>query len=204
MKTKILTIIFISLIGCNQSKNEIKQIKKITVMKKIDSTYLKKIKEFNTQNEKLQLTQNDTIIELKDQGKTYFESKRKKDESFSNYTIYDKKNSMMIKSGTHFYNCPVGIYKKYNEKGELIEEINRDENFTFSIYSLIEKIKKTYDINLNDGKQSRSINRGIDDQTGKLIYKIKYDINAIDGNFKYLIIDAKNGEIISQGEQQIM
>ncbi|UFH35062.1 hypothetical protein [Flavobacterium acetivorans] len=185
-------------------ENKIKQIKKMTVMKKIDNNYLKKIKEIDTENEKIQFIKNDTFIELKDQGETYFESKRKSSESISNFIIYDKKNNLMIKSGTYFYNSPIGIYRKYNEKGEILEEINKDEGFSFSVYDLIEKIKLTHNVNLNDGKLDRSVHRGVDNKSGKLIHEINYDINVNKGDFKYIKIDAKTGEILSERKQQLL
>jgi alpha-N-acetylglucosamine transferase len=78
----ILSLVFILLIGCHgQKKEKIKSINSTIVMKKLDSNYLNKIKEINKENEKIQFTENDTVIELTDGGDFFFETKRKNNES---------------------------------------------------------------------------------------------------------------------------
>jgi hypothetical protein len=110
----------------------------------------------------------------------------------------------MVTSGTRFYDSSIDIFRRYNEKGEIIEEINRNENFSFSVYDLIEKIKITHKINLNDGELDRHVFRGIDKEINKPIYKIKYDINKNDGTYKYITVDGETGQILSEGNSQFL
>ncbi|WP_264551929.1 hypothetical protein [Flavobacterium sp. N2038] len=205
MKTKMI-VIFFAFLSCNESKKEniSAPINNTIIMKKINTDYLNKINETNLINEKIQFVENDTNVVLIDYGDHYFESKRRFDESIINYIIYNKKNNQMISSGTYFYNSPIDIYRKYNEKGEVIQETDNNKDFPFSISDLIEKIKITHKINLNDGKIDRTVNRGIDEKTGRPTYSIQFDINKDEGHLNYITIDGKTGEILSEGRKQIL
>lgn len=202
-----MTVIFFAfLLSCNQSKKENMNIpiNNTIIMKKINTDYLSKIKNNNLINEKIQFVENDSNVILIDYGDRYFEGKRRCDESITNYFIYNKINNQMISSGTYFYNSPIDIYRKYNEKGEVIQETDKNKDFPFSVYDLIEKIKITNKINLNDGKTDRSVNRGIDGETGRPTYTIQFDINTVEGHLNYITVDGKTGEILSEGRKQIM
>jgi hypothetical protein len=209
MKTKIImSVICALLISCNgQKKEAIKPINNTIVMKKIDTNYLNKIKEIGKKNQKIQLVENDSVVELVDEGDIYFESRRKNNEFIYNFFSYDKKNHLIFASGTIFHNIPIGIFRRYNEKGELIEEINRDKNYPFSVYDLIEKIKVTHKIDLNNASGQSYVSREFDKVRNIYIYMIAYenDKNKVlqNGQSKYISVNGQTGEIVSEGIAKI-
>jgi len=63
----------------------------------------------------------------------------------SNFTVFKEfyfTSGILKLTGKEFYGFPVGIWKEFSEKGELIKEENEDAPFKFSIYDLHEKLKK--------------------------------------------------------------
>lgn len=198
MKNKTIMIMLCAfLMGCNiyKKENGIKPINGKIVMKKLDNNYLKKIKK---ENQKIQLTENDSIIELEDNGDYYYERRQKNNEKLKKGFVYNKVTHLLVATGTLLDKLPIGIHKIYNEKGELIREINYDENFPFSVYDLIAKIKTTYQIDLNDIENDVSVGKLIDKETGKHIYVIYYD-KSDNGSYKYITVDGATGQILSEG-----
>ncbi len=59
-----------------------------------------------------------------------------------------------------FYDFKIGIEKNCDEQGKLVEEINYDKPYKFTLDRLITKMKRKYDLDLLDGK-SLSVHRGI-------------------------------------------
>ncbi|WP_281336657.1 hypothetical protein [Flavobacterium eburneipallidum] len=207
MKTKIIIILICALlISCNRQKKEnvIKPIKNLIIMKKLDDIYLNKIQEINQKNQKIQFDENDSIVELVDNGNTYIETRRKKNHAIYNYFTYDKNNYLMITSGTQFYTISIDISRRYNEKGQIEEEKNWEENFPFSVYDLITKIKTTNQLDLNSEKKDLLINRGLDKETDSYIYLIRYNISKYDGSYKYIKVDGATGEILSEGSDYFL
>jgi len=202
MKTqhlKIVKFIIASffLISCNAQKkqNGMKPINRKIFIKKLDNNYLKKI---NKENQKIQFTETDSIIELEDNGDYYFERRQKNNEKIKKSFVYNKNTHLLVATGTLLYDLPIGVHKIYNKKGELIREINYDKNFPFSIYDLIAKIKTTHQIDLNDIKENISVMRDIDKETKKNIYVIFYN-KKNDGSYKYITVDGTTGQILSEG-----
>ncbi|UFH35080.1 hypothetical protein [Flavobacterium acetivorans] len=111
----------------------------------------------------------------------------------------------MFQSGAYFYDFSFGFFRRYNGKGELIEEINRDENYPFSVYDLIEKIKVTHQIDLNNTSEKSYVTRNFD--KSRNIYMIVYekDKNKIlqNGQSKYITVNGQTGEIVSEGITKI-
>lgn len=190
-------IVCVLLMSCNVHKKEngIKPINGKIVIKKFDNNYVKKIKK---ENQKIQLSENDSIIELEDSGDYYFERRKKSNEKLKKVFVYNKITHLLLSEGTLLDKLPIGIHKNYNEKGELIREINFDENFPFSVYDLIAKIKTTYQIDLNDIENDVSVGKLIDKETGKRIYVIYYD-KSDDGSYKYITAAGATGQILSEG-----
>lgn len=189
------------LMGCNTYKKEngIKPINGKIVMKKLDNNYFKKIKK---ENQKIQFNENDSIIELENNDDYFFERRQRNNEKLKKSFVYNKTTHILVATGTLLNDLPIGIHKIYNEKGELVREINYDKNFPFSVYDLIAKIKTTHQIDLNDGENSISVSRDIDKETGKHIYVIFYDKKP--GSYKYITVDGVTGQILSEGKGNCM
>jgi len=195
MKTKLIGIISILLLSCNgQSEKIEKPTKNIVVIKKLKDNYLNKIK-WKNQNGKTKFVEGDSIIELTNRNDIFLETKRKVNDSTYHFFAYDKKTNLMIASGQYFYKIPTGVFKRYNENGELIETINRDRNFSFSITELIDKIKTTYQIDLNCTTKVKTISRQFDKSNNRYQYMIIYKNNKNE-KLKCLTIDGKTGKIL--------
>lgn len=202
-KKLLILAVCISFMNCNKEKKESENlpVSNIVVVKRIKSEYLNRIRLTHTLYKKTKFSEGDSIVVLVDFGESYVETRRQKNESINNFFVYNKRNNLMIASGTKFYDTGINLFRKYNKEGRVIEERDTNKGFTFSAYDLIEKIKKTYKINLNNGKEDRSVHRGLDEKTNKMIYHIKYDIN--NGLFKYITVDGLNGYILSSGSGQL-
>lgn len=204
MKSKIIILFYIFLISCNgQKKYDAKPINEKIIIKKLDNASLNKILKINKKYQNIIFTNKDTIVELVDNDDYFLESKSKKGESIFNRIAYDKKSHLMIASGAVFIKIKIGIHRKYNEKGQIISEINYDDNYPFSIYELIEKIKLTHKIDLNDTSKIRAVEREFDESFNKFIYAIRYKNNENEP-LKYIVVDAKTGVILKEGIVKII
>lgn len=67
--------------------------------------------------------------------------------------MYDKKTLTVTKEIESFYDCVIGFQREYNEKQELIKEINNDAPYKFSWQDLVSKMKNEYQIDLMDEKE---------------------------------------------------
>jgi hypothetical protein len=87
------------------------------------------------------------------------------------------------------------IYKKYDETGKLIKETDWNAPYKFSIKELIEKIKKEYNIDLEDKTQGGSVGRR-GDKAGKLYYEVS--LSSKENNLKrdYILIDGNTGKTV--------
>ncbi|KIC02811.1 hypothetical protein OA88_06715 [Flavobacterium sp. JRM] len=73
--------------------------------------------------------------------------------------LYDKKTLNVTKEIESFYDCIIGFRREFNEKGELIKEINNDKPFKFSWQDLVKKMKQEYAIDLmNENDQIKTNN----------------------------------------------
>jgi len=59
-------------------------------------------------------------------------------------------NGILKKAGPTFYEFGIGIHRSYNEKGKLVDSINIEKHFSFSINQLIKEVDSLYHINLLD------------------------------------------------------
>lgn len=71
--------------------------------------------------------------------------------------MYNKKTLTLIKEMESFYDCLIGFQREYNEKQELIKEINNDAPYKFSWQDLVNKMKMEYKIDLmNENEQIKN------------------------------------------------
>jgi hypothetical protein len=144
-----------------------------------------------------ELIKNDSIFKWEEEENTFYEEKIKDGEKFKKISNYNKTTLFALNNSTLFCNIAIGITKIYSDKGQIVKEINNDENYPFSIYDLIIKIKKSHNIDLNKGLEVRGVNRYFDTSFNKFIYSINYKDNL--NPAKYIIVDAKNGKILKEG-----
>lgn len=206
MKIKLInSILCVFLLSCNGQRKEINSplYNKIFI-KKINKNYLGGIRKIDKKNQKIQFVENDSVVEFTNEGTYFIETRRKKNEEIFNFFSYRKKDSSMFASGTIFHDIPIGFFRRYNEKGKLIEEINRDENYSFSVYELIEKMKIEYQIDLNNVAQQVYVYRDFNKRLQEYVYIIRfYDKTIINSQLRYIMVDAKTGNTVGEGITKI-
>jgi len=75
--------------------------------------------------------------------------------------VYFKESLQLKKEGNFFHGFPVGIHRSYNKDGNIVEEIDFDAQFSFSLDSLQKKIKDIYGRNIQDIEQKTGVWRSI-------------------------------------------
>lgn len=106
-------------------------------------------------------------------------------------------NTSLLTKGEEFYNFRVGIYKIYDENGNLTEEINYDKDYKFSIDDLIKKMKEEYKIDIL--KRSPWIKVMRDKIDSGVIYKVMVYLKENKySDTKNYTIDGTTGKVISE------
>lgn len=112
---------------------------------------------------------------------------------FSNY------NKRLLGLTNNFYQFPIGIDKEYDENGIVVKEIDNDTPYVFSLNELLQKIKKEYNVDLEDLTQRASVTRRVDPYLNKPIYEVhlRKSIEDIETNrYFYILIDATTGNVL--------
>jgi len=112
-------------------------------------------------------------------------------------SIYFRKTKVLYTHVTEFYQFSIRIDKTYDETGKVINEKDNDKPYVFSLRQLIEKIKREYNVDLEDRTQKGLVDRRIDAYLKKPIYELDLPSEkAPDFVTDYLLIDGITGEIL--------
>jgi uncharacterized protein YqfB (UPF0267 family) len=106
-------------------------------------------------------------------------------------TFSSKDNSIKTECNT-YDKINIGILKRYDDNGK-ITEIDLDKDHPFTIEDLTKKLKKEFNIDLNDSKIG--INRIYKDQGNPFCYGL-YIYNKTMNSVRQLTFSAINGELI--------
>lgn len=109
---------------------------------------------------------------------------------------YYPKNKLLKSVFYEFYSMLLGGAKKYDEGGKLIEEIDYDKPYKFSIKELIEKVKKEYDVDLEKKIENNWAKRKVDQNLKKPFYEVSLGSKEIPGQQDYILIDGTTGETL--------
>ena len=196
MKKLLVGVLILIYSSCKtlSDNNNIKNRKK---MEKIN------VKEFKTKGiesesgSSFKMVKNDTIEEMNELEDIFIKYTYKINSPYKNTKVYYKDNLTLKEEGNSFYMIPVGISKKYDKKGKIVEEKNLDEinGRIFSVEQLIDKMKKKFDINLTDvSKIGASIRYDPRYGYNYVILVRNYEKPGFHREFK---VDVKNGEVLS-------
>ncbi len=131
--------------------------------------------------------------------------------SFKLYKYYHK-NELLHRSVKTFYNFPIGESIEYDENGNLIEKVNYDKNYSFSVDSLCELIKMEYGVNLRilstDNFLNYRVERRYDDNIKKYLYIVIFAVNdngerVMGFPIKCIYIDSNTGEILYEKAEHL-
>lgn len=204
MKNKITAIICFILLGCNRNVNESQTKDNLIIMKKFDIENFKKNTKSGKTEKQCEFIIGDSIFKCRELENSFYEEAKKKNENLKLVSNYYKTTKTLKNSGSSFYSIVFGVSKFYNEQGELIDEINYDENFSFSVYDLINKIKDVYDIDLKNTTKIANVIRGFDKSNNKFYYNILFKKSeGQEENTKFITVDGQTGEIIDEGNLSV-
>ncbi len=166
-------------------------------MKKFDMEKFQERTKSDGNSKEYEYVKSDTIFKLMENKNSFYEESKKVNEKIKNVANYDKDDLHLKSTATYFYQIPIGKTLIYNEDGQIVSEINNDENYPFSVYDLTGKIKTAYGIDLNTSSKVRRVDRLFDDSFNRFIYVVNYQNEQ--EPVKYIVLDAQNGEILKEG-----
>lgn len=185
---KIITLLFSLFIIINCKSQKIKKMKTfdIELFNSLDSTNAKKL------NKKYTAKKGDTIITMLETDNNFIEQKSHKDrENLTEVLVYNKDNLMLQSSQTRILDMPMRNYKEYDENGEIIKQINKN-NYPFTLQDLINVAKIRYGIDLTKKCQRLSIGIIVEDD-GSENYYIIYPVSYKNSNY-FIKISTITGE----------
>ncbi|RYE24063.1 MAG: hypothetical protein EOP45_06215 [Sphingobacteriaceae bacterium] len=195
MKSKyfLLLLITFNLLSCKVKRTdhplylERKQIIQTSDLQKLqESNIIGYVSFINNEGNNVKLTDNDD---------NYQESVKISENPFGITYKYDK-NSLALRSETMmFYDNPVGFIKEYDQQGNIVNQINNDDGWDFSVTNLIDKMNNDFHINLMKVALKLSVTRNADVSANVFEYHIFYPLNST--TFRYFKINGKNGAVIS-------
>jgi hypothetical protein len=167
--------------------------------KNIEHFDLKKFREHNSNENHFGfvLENGDKVQQFTGEGgKGFIERTEKKDTPFTIVKAFHENTSLLTK-GEEFYNFRVGIYKEYDENGNLTKEINYDKDYKFSIDDLAKKMKEEYKIDIL--KRSPWVKVMRDKIDSGIIYKVMVYLKENKySDTKNYTIDGTTGKVISE------
>lgn len=190
MKAVIVVII---IIYCATFPSEAQKIKNSARTKRLDSLDLRKLKQSGIVGYTLIKHKDGKNIELLEDSNDYQENITNSKNPFGICNHYYK--DLNLKSNVQlFYDEPIGIYKEYDHKGHVIKKEDCDSLYKFSVYSLIRKFKKEYNLDLSIPKERRNVIRNYDSTIGSL-YIVHFDLNIL--TFREITVNGNSGKVIS-------
>ncbi len=173
------------------------QLTKKKTMEKFNLTEFKNKSINSDSGHFFKTTKNDTVVEMRETKDAFTKDTYKINSPFKNTKVFYKDNLNLKAEWNRFYMVSVGILKKYDKNGTLIEEKDLDvvEKRNFSIYQLIKKMNEDFNIDLTDMEKIGVSTSYIPE------YGYCYIINVLNykapGLHRQIMIDVNRGEIQS-------
>ncbi len=191
MKHSVFLIALFAL-SCNSGTKNITSNKNNNNMEKFN------IEEFRAK--KVQINQmysevkNDSIIETAEFDDSFVKYAKSLNNPLQNRKVYNKETYSIMAEANYFFKFPVGISKKYNDKGEVIETKNWEENYKFSVDNLMNKMESEFKIDLATIKDV-GVDRRFESE--KYIYFVMIPTHDLVGSMREIKIDGNTGNTIS-------
>lgn len=196
-KILIFTVIQILLFSCkavsqNSSKPEKFNIESFRNLS-LDERYPQSPNDvfYKNKEESIRVTTSKTNIQVE---------KNVNDSPYKFVEIYSIKDSLLVREGKSFYYFPIGVWKEYDTSGMLIRSINYDEDFGFSIDSLIEKMNKEFKIGILEKDRTlcyRYYNKDMD----KSFYEVCHKITTEGEQLDCFLFDGDSGNLLFKTTQ---
>ncbi len=196
-----LVIIFfsMSLIGCHTFKISNKKMRVLLERKStiIDQKDLDNYKKYDH----AAFDDSGVYVEIMDMDNSYKKIvKEDKMSVFSFRSVFFKQTLRLKSSGQYFYENPIGIWKAYDENGNVVKTIDFDSQYSISINDLCKIIFNKYHVDLTVKRERQYVFRGV--VNAKSRYSIYIPLLESEkksnkrGPFQYILVDGANGNII--------
>lgn len=117
--------------------------------------------------------------------------------AFGKTKVYYSKSKSLKSVLFKFYDILIGINKEFDENGKLIREIDYDKPYIFTLKDVITKVKKEYDLDLEDKTQGCSLERFESyELNDKPLYGVYLRNDEDTSKMKYIAIDGITGETL--------
>jgi len=208
MKNKIviLIILAININSCKAQKTSIQNHK--IMIPKIDNAFEKfDIEIFNMESiRKKRIIKNNKIFIEEDSQNYGYSKQMYPSNSFFKIISTFYKSGIIKEKGLLFNNgSQYGIWYKFDEQGNLTEEINTDEGYDFGWEQILKYCEKNK-IKLTKGYKRGGYQTSIYKQTkeGKKVWKIEYlAVKKDTGWMTQLYLDGKTGSVLEKKERLI-
>ncbi|SIS48019.1 hypothetical protein SAMN05421766_102203 [Zobellia uliginosa] len=193
------TILLVLFTNCKAQNDP----QKTTKMKTFDIETFNKNK--NRLNEYTFISDDSTVTKQSDDVYEYYETVKSKESFFQSINRYYKSGNIKLE-GQIFQNFfQKGIWKEYDEKGNLIKETDYDAPYKFIWEDILKLIKnRKLDMDAYGFEVTRSFGFGTENigkETEKPFWAITYNKSEEDMLLGVIIIDGITGKIIKEYEE---
>ncbi len=125
----------------------------------------------------------------------YQEEIKRTGSPITNIAVYFADSGNMNVTGQMYYECEVGIWRFYDEKGDMIEEKNWDASYVFTIEDLEKKMLEMGVTLLRNILGASVVRNDIE----KPLYIVSYPTNVgTPSSLNVFTVDGASGEILSK------
>ena len=162
---------------------------------KIKALHVSKLKKSDTKGSVTFIDESGNLVQLIDDYKDYVELVSTPNSPYQLNNSYYKTSLNLKTEGQLFYGCPVGIYKEYDDHGNITLQTDFESGYTFTIPNLIQKIKIDYNFDLATPVYGTTIFRNNDTTNNEFTYDVYLPIK--DRTVRELTIDGVTGVVMS-------
>ncbi|MDO6807644.1 hypothetical protein Q4603_03445 [Zobellia galactanivorans] len=200
MKTILKYILLLMLFtNCKAQNNS----QKTTIMKTFDIETFNKNK--NHLNEYTFVDNDSTVTKQSDDNYEYYETIKPKESFFQSINRYYKNGNIKLEGQIFQHFFQKGIWKEYDEHGNLIKETDYDAPYKFTWEDISKLIKdRKLDMDAYGFEVTRSFGFGtanIGKETEKPFWAITYNKSEEDMLLGVIIIDGVTGKIIKEYDE---
>ena len=142
-----------------------------------------------------------TEVEIIDMGKYWIKISSINQSAYSLRAAFSKDGLKLIGIDTLFYDRPIGEYNKYDKSGKLVNKINDDAAYTFTISDVIKLIKNKYDVDLTKRKKGQIVLRHFENGDKRTpVYNVLLPTKVDEVTYRRILIDGNDGHIITDEE----
>ena len=148
----------------------------------------------------------DTVTTITESGDYYYTKECVKNSAFVMAKSYYKSTLTLYAEGRLFYGFSIGLMKVYDKNGQLIEVLDKDKFFPFSVEMLIKKFKNEFDMDLTFPiNNDMEVLRLYSERLKKYIYVISIPVqNDFLSSRRFIEIDGTTGMLISDELKEIV